>query len=225
MKRLLCIAFLICGTTGLLDASTAGTVRAGNRAYKKGVYDQALDKYRAAEIAAPANPVVHFNIGDALYKTGKPDEAAAAYQRALAGKDARRRAQTYYNLGNTAYRANKSDEALEYYKKALDHDPGDRDAKYNFEYILRQKAQPQSKNKQQRDQKGQNNKKDKDQQQAGNKEGQQQNAQQQSGQDGNKGMSKEDAQRILQVYDDQDRTAAKRRKMAPPKLPKVDEDW
>jgi hypothetical protein len=38
-------------------------------------------------------------------------------------------------------------------------------------------------------------------------------------------MSKEDAQRILQVYGEQDRESAKRRKMAMPQIPKTDEDW
>jgi Ca-activated chloride channel family protein len=216
----LVILTIFCGA-GLLDASTAGSVSAGNRAYRNGAYDQSLDKYREAQIAAPDNPILHFNIGDALYKIGKTEEAATAFQRALAGKDARLRSQAYYNLGNSAYRKEQLDEALEYYKKALDINPGDRDAKYNFEYILRQKAMPQSKkNKQQRERKEQ---KGNDKQQQGAQGKTAEKSDQEQGD--KKGMSKEDAQRILQVYGDQDQNAAKNRKMPAPQLPKVEEDW
>lgn len=211
------IAALFC-LNGLALASAESKIRAGNSQYKKGKFDKALENYREAQIAAPASPEIHYNIGDALYKTENMDEASAAFNKALASKDKKVRGAAYYNLGNAAYRQQKIDEAVGHYKKALELNPADRDAKYNLEYIMTQKNQQKKQGKNDKDQ---NNKDGKD-------KNQQQKAQ--AGQDkkndkDKKGMSKEDAQRILQYYNDMDKNSAKKRKMQQPQLPKTEEDW
>lgn len=214
-KLFVIMAALFC-LNGSAFAGAESKIRAGNSAYKKGKYDQALEKYREAQIAAPASPEIQYNIGDALYKTENMDEAAAAYNKALASKDKNVRGAAYYNLGNAAYRQQKIDEAVGHYKKALELNPADRDAKYNLEYILTQKNQQKKQGKNDKDQK------DKD----GKDKNQQQKAQAgQEKKDDKKGMSKEDAQRILQYYNDMDKNAAKKRKMQQPQLPKTEEDW
>jgi Ca-activated chloride channel family protein len=218
MNKIL-IALIMMLSVSNLWASTSGKVRSGNRYCKKGAYEKSLEKYREAQISAPDSTVVQYNIGNALYKTDQFDVATAEYQKALASKDRRLRSIAYYNLGNAAFKSEKTDEALDYYKKALDLNPNDLDAKYNIEYILSQKAQNQKndKNKNSKDKKDQ--KQDKDKQQAAGAQGDQKDNKNKSG------MSKEDAQRILQVYGEQDRESAKRRKMAMPQIPKTDEDW
>ncbi len=203
-----------------LYASTAGKVNAGNKLYKKGEYDKSLEQYREAQISAPDNAGVRYNMGNSLFRLDNFDEAAQEYKNAATVKDKRLQSAAYYNLGNTAYKQQKTDEALEYYKKALALDPKDEDAKYNYEYLLRQKSQPQSKDKQ-KDQK----KKDQQQKNRQNSQGKDKDKEKDQQQQNKSGMSKEDAQRILQVYDDADKDAAKKRKMMMPQLPQTDEDW
>ena len=198
------------------------SVSSGNRHYKKGEYDKSLDKYREAQISSPDDPVIRFNIGGALNKTGEIEASDAEFSKALNTKDKLLRSKAYYNLGNNAVSRQKLDEALDYYKKCLDLNPNDMDAKYNIEYITHQKNQPQNK------QQDKDSKKDKD-----NKDGKDKQKQQSPDKDKDKNqqgdkkdsMSKEDAQRILQYYNDQDKKSAEKRKMKKPELPKVEEDW
>lgn len=222
MKRIL-ILLVSLAFAAPLFASTAGSVRAGNRHYKKGRYDKALEKYREAEISSPNSPAVHFNIGSALYKTDDYEASKAEFRRALASPDPRVRSAAYYNLGNAAFRADKADEALEHYKKALELNPGDMDAKYNIEYILHRKNDPQ-RSKDPKD--GRNGKGGKDRQKGGQAQAGKDDEQDKAkdGQD-KPGISKEDARRILQYYNESDRNAAQKRKMMRPQLPRVDEDW
>jgi tetratricopeptide (TPR) repeat protein len=203
----------------VLSATTVGAVRAGTKLYNQGTYDRSLAKYREAQISSPDSTAVNFDIGDALYKTNNFDEAALAYQKTLAGKDRKFRAATYYNLGNTAYRKGNTAEAITCYKKALEINPGDRDAKYNIEYLLSQPKKKDQKNGQGKDNKQQNGKGN--DQDKSNSNGRQQ----QSSGTANKGMSKEDAARILQVFNERDQESAKHRKMSMPQIPKTDEDW
>jgi Ca-activated chloride channel family protein len=219
MKKYILLLTAILAAQNAL-ATTYGKVRSGNSLYKKSEYDRSLGKYREAQISSPENPVVHFNIGDALHKTGSYDESNAEFNKALGSKDRLLRSKAYYNLGNNAAAQEKTDEAISYYKKCLELNPRDMDAKYNIEYLLTAKSQPKSKDK--KDQ-GKNGGKDKKQQQgAGGGQGKENK---ESKEKQKNSMSKVDAQRILQYYNDQEKRAADKRKMKNPDLPKTDEDW
>jgi len=122
-------------------------VAEGNKHYAENKFDEANDKYRDAEVANPEAPIVHFNIGDALYKKRKYEEALQAYQKALQKSDnPQLQAQAYYNSGNTYFRLNKWPESLQAYQEALKLNPNDQDAKYNLEYVrakIKENAQKQ----------------------------------------------------------------------------------
>jgi Ca-activated chloride channel homolog len=218
MRKYFILALLTFVFNQSLFASAYGKVSSGNSLYKKNEFDQSLDKYREAQISAPDNPIVYYNIGNALNKTGKYDESDAEYSKALNTKDKLMRSKAYYNMGNNAFAQGKPDEALNYYKKCLDLNPKDMDAKYNIEYILSQKNMPKQKqnNKDGKDNKDKN--KDRKQQNSKSKEDK-------SDKDKKNSMSKEDAQRILQYYDEQEKRGADKRKMNTPEQPKTDEDW
>ena len=218
MKGFFGIMFAIILTIPALHASEAGNINAGNSYFKKGDYEKSLGKYRDAEIEAPTDGRVHFNIGDALYKMDKADEADSEFKKALAGKDKLLKSKAYYNLGNVAYKKGNSSEALDNYKKALILNPGDSDAKYNIEYILNQKNIKKDKKN------DINNKDGKDNKQEKVKPGQLKEANQ--GKDNKKqGMSKEDAKRLMDVFNDNERESAKKRKMSVPKMKAPEEDW
>ena len=222
MKRNALLLFLILILAQQLWAGAFGSVSSGNNHYKKGEYDKSLDNYREAQIFAPDNSVIHFNIGDALSKTGSIDESNAEFSSALNSKDKLLKSKAYYNLGNNAFSQEKPDEALDYYKKCLDLNPNDMDAKYNIEYIVSQKNMPKDKKKDKNDKDKKDNKDDKNKQKQQSKDDKDNKDKDKNDKNS---MSKEDAQRILQYYNDQDKKSAEKRKMRKPELPKVEEDW
>ncbi|MBN1794296.1 MAG: tetratricopeptide repeat protein [Candidatus Omnitrophica bacterium] len=127
------IAILCCVTAEA--ASVGSKVKEANGLLERGESDEALRLYRDAQIDSPASSEIHYNIGNALYRQGKFDEAEKEYTQALGTEDIALQADTYYNLGNTNYRSGKLLEALENYKKCLEVRDDDEDAKYNIEMI------------------------------------------------------------------------------------------
>jgi Ca-activated chloride channel homolog len=213
-KKLFIISLILFGIAPVVFASSYSSVNAGNKDFKKGKFQESLNNYRKAEIAKPKEPVIHYDQGAAQYKLGDYTESSSQYMRALADGDKGLKARALYNLGNAAFKNQKTDEALEYYKKALSLNPDDRDAKYNIEFMRSMKAQQKQNQKQNKDK---NDKKEKD------KKGQ---AKQEQGRDKqDKKMSKEDAKRILEVFNEQNKNSNDKRKMALPKLPQVEQDW
>ncbi|MBN1621539.1 MAG: tetratricopeptide repeat protein, partial [Endomicrobiales bacterium] len=212
-----------------VHAGTPGKIKSGNKLFKKGEYDKSLEKYREAEISDPENPAVHYNLGNALYKNNEFEESHNEYKKAAQIEDKNVRAKVLYNLGNSAYRQGKFDEALKYYKEALKLDPNDEDAKYNYEYTKNQKLimKKEGKKGKQNGQKKDNPDKNENHQgeKPENEKEDKQNQSQQQGQQDKDKMSKEDAERILQYFDETDRNSAEKRKMKMPQIPKVEQDW
>ncbi|MFT5369054.1 MAG: Ca-activated chloride channel family protein [Candidatus Latescibacterota bacterium] len=174
---------------------------AGNDLFDKGEYDAALAQYLDAQQNAPSRLELGFNVGDALYKQGKYDEAAQALGRVLESENQSLSAGAYYNLGNTFFRQEKYQEAVGAYKKALMMNPNDQDAKVNLELAL-EKLQDQD--KQDEDNKDQD-KDDKDQDKK-DQDKQDQDKQDQDKQDQDKqDQDKQDQDKQDQDKQDQDK--------------------
>jgi len=148
-------AFILLGATispSFAQGAGRRQIAEGNKQYAEGKFDEASDKYRDAEASNPESPIVHFNIGDALYKKRKYEEALQAYQKALQkSADVQMQSQSHYNLGNTYFRLNKWQESLLSYQEALKLNPADQDAKYNLEYVrakVKENAQKQNQDQQ-----------------------------------------------------------------------------
>lgn len=202
----------------------------GNQMYKKGDFRKALEFYNQAGIENPDSPEIRYNLGNSLHQQKQWEGALQNYQKALQGTPDPNQAQIYYNLGNTFYRLDKYPEAIEAYKKCLEINPNDEDAKYNLEYTKKkleekknQQKQPQSKNqqnkdKQKQDQKNQDQNQDKQKQkQPQNQEKQKQNPQPKDQQNQEQlaqkppgGISKEEADRILDALQDKERDNKKK---------------
>ena len=111
-------------------------VRRGNRAYERLDYDRAEERYREAQQLCDTCFEATFNLGDALYKQQKFDEAEKVFT-ALAADSTRNnldRAHSYYNLGNSLFQQKKYQEALAAYKRSLRLNPADLETKYNYAY-------------------------------------------------------------------------------------------
>lgn len=135
-----------------------------NRLYREGKYGEALKVYSEAAAENPEHPVVNYNIGNVLYKTGKMDNAIEKYAASTNIVEA------VFNTGNAMYRKQKLQEALTLYRQALIKNPKDLDAKFNYEFVKKKLEQQKKQDKdgdQGKDRKKQKN--DKDQKQKNDK--------------------------------------------------------
>ena len=123
-------------------------VRKGNRDFAKERYDRSIERYTQALEAAPENFEAAYNLGGALYRTEKYEEAAKMLERIAADstRTDQERAEAFYNLGNAQFKQEKYPEALESYKNSLRMNPADQEAKYNYAYTKRLLDQNQDQN-------------------------------------------------------------------------------
>lgn len=200
-----------------------GMVKKGNSAFTGGDFQKALEFYRQAEAERPETPELQYNIGSALYKEGKYEEAVDKLEKSFTTGDIHNEARGHYNLGNVYYRTGDYQKAIASYQKALELAPEDIDAKYNLELarkMLKEQLKPQQQkdNKQQQQQQQQDQKQKQDQQDKQDQQKQQEQEQQQQDQKQNQQkpqqmdkneMSKEDAERILNALKDDEKELQK----------------
>jgi len=201
-------------------------IRKGNREYEKDKYPESEISYRKAIDKNKQSPDALFNIGDALYKQNKFQEAGNQFiENANQNNDKVRKSNGFYNLGNSLLKANKLQESIEAYKNSLILRPDNNEAKYNLAYaqdlLKKQQEQQkqQEKNKQNKDKNSKNNDKNKpdqnkdqqkDQQNDQNKDKEDQKQQQQNKQE----ISKDDAQRLLNSIANDEKNVQEKVKLA-----------
>jgi tetratricopeptide (TPR) repeat protein len=143
---------------GLGQASGVDLVK-GNEAYKKGEYSKATSFYQRAIEQAPNNSIAAFNLGNALFRDNKADEAIAQFE--ASAKSGGRKADiadALYNRGVVLTRQKKLEESIAAYKSVLRLNPADTMARQNLQRALNEKQkqqQQQNKNKDQQQQKQQ----------------------------------------------------------------------
>ncbi|MCX5693238.1 MAG: tetratricopeptide repeat protein [Candidatus Omnitrophica bacterium] len=246
--KLLLIFLLYVSTLGWTwGDSLASKNSEGNKLYKEGKIDEALSKWRDAQIENPDSDKLHYNIGNGLHEQKKYEDAFKEYEKSLNSKDSELQRKAYYNMGNTHYKMGKLLEAIEDYKKCLDTYPNDEDAKYNIEFVRKkikenlkkedekQKESQQKENKDKEQQKqGQENKEQSGQEEK--KEGQSTEEKEKSGNESAKErtsgeerkgeMSKEDAVRLLDAFKDDEKDIQKELRNQPAEGQyRVDKDW
>ncbi len=193
-------AFFIClclWIPGILNAQgDRKYIRQGNKEYFDSAFDQSEIKYRKALEKDLSSYEGNFNLGDALYKQQKYDDASRRFVD-LAGKqkDSKDLGKIFYNLGNSLLQSGKVGESIEAYKNALRNNPEDNEAKHNLAYamnLLQQQQQQQQQQNQNQDNKDKHNQQNQD------KNNQDQQQQQQQEQQKDK-ISEEDARRLLEA--------------------------
>ena len=214
-------------------------VRKGNRDFAKERYDRSIERYTQALEAAPENFEAAYNLGGALYRTEKYEEAAKMLERIAADstRTDQERAEAFYNLGNAQFKQEKYPEALESYKQSLRLNPSDMEAKYNYAYTKRLLDQDQNggggndqqNQDQNQDQDKQDQQKEQDKQQDQQKDQQQnQDQQQQPSQPEKKDneMSKENAEQLLNsVMQDEKDVQDKVKKQQVLQGGRLEKDW
>jgi Ca-activated chloride channel family protein len=139
---------------GLSGASAGTTALAASpdsaaKAYAEAEFDKAAAEFETLARES-GDPRWEFNLGTALYRAGRFDEAAGAFERALRGEDPELEQKSFYDLGNAHYRRGEAMEtsarekttaawkqAIAAYEEALALDEGDEDARFNRDLVLR----------------------------------------------------------------------------------------
>ncbi|MFQ5603045.1 MAG: tetratricopeptide repeat protein [bacterium] len=207
-------------------------VKQGNELYQQEKYDEANNKYRDALLEDPTSPIIHFNIGDVLYKKKNYQEALKSFGKALVTDDILLQSKSYYNMGNAYYKIGRLDSSIFMYKKALELNPDDEDAKFNLEFVrakIKDEAQKQQQNpnqqqqQQQQQQQNESNQNENSEQQQQpqeppqthddeeNPQQEQQQEQQMTGEE--KEISKEDAERILKALENEEEDLLRKHKI------------
>ena len=129
------VVLLVLSCTAALAQTDRKEVRAGNRQFKKGNWQNAEIEYRKAQAKDTSSFAANYNLAGALYRESNFDEAGKSMERL---KDVApmsvNSADYYYNLGNIAVQKKDWKSAVDAYKQSLLRNPGDLDAKENYAY-------------------------------------------------------------------------------------------
>lgn len=217
MKSILTTIIIIVVSLSAFAQIEKKEIRSGNNLYEKEKYLDSEVKYRKALEKNPNSVDAMFNLGDALYKQGKHEESAKVFNDMLPlvrPKDQKDKlANALYNLGNSLLKANKLDESIQAYKNSLRANPSDQDAKYNLAYAMHMKKKNDQDKKNDKNDKNKDKNKDKNNKDQkdnkdnkGNKDkNDDQNNQQQPNQQPK--ISKDDAERILNALQNNEKRA------------------
>lgn len=224
---------------GVYAQSEKKDVRKGNKEFKKEQYLDSEISYRSALEQNKESYKARFNLGDALYKQDKYEEAGSTFEGLTQGDASqKKRADAYYNLGNSFFKNQQLEESIQAYKEALRLNPNDFETKYNLSQALRlvEQQENQENQNQQNEGDGEGDEDQQDQQQNPdenedeqdqNQENSQDDQQQQQQEEREQQISPEDAQRMLDAIQDKEKEIQERLKEEKAKEAKVkvEKNW
>lgn len=247
MKQFILGILMVLCSTALFAQSKKGLLHKGNQLYEQKKYKEAEAYYRKADTDKKQPDLTgKFNMGDALYKQNKFDDAAQDFTDIASQKNASQqvKAEAYHNLGNSLLSKKDYQNSINAYEKSLLNNPKDDATRYNLAYAQEMLKKQQNKNKnkggggggggggnnqnkqnQNKNNQDKNKQNQQNQQQNQDKQNQQQKDQQQQ-QDPNK-ISKDDAQRMLDALNDREKNTQdklKNKKLKGGKM-HIDKDW
>ena len=212
-------------------------IREGIRAYEDEEFADAEVEFRKAENINPQSFEAEFNTGTALYGQEKYEETVKQYESLLGQTDDPvKEAQIWHNIGNSLLEARQYGPSIEAYKNSLRKNPTDEDTRYNLAYAKQKMKEQQQQQSQDNENQGENNQDQNTGQQGQNKEQQDQDQQDQQNQDNNRDqqnqvqpqeISREDAERMLNAIQQQEKDVKEKvdKKKAAMAKVKTEKDW
>ena len=223
-------------------------IREGNKHYDAGKFTEAEKSYKQAGTINNNSFEAQYNLGNSLFKQKKYEEAAKQFEMSAEKEvSADKKSSAYHNLGNSLLEQKKYEESINAYKKALKQNPKDEDTRYNLSYAQRMiKQQQNQQNKDKKDDKKEDKKDDKKDQnkdkneqdkkddkkedqkdQNQDKDGDKKEDKNQQQQQKPNQISKEDAQRILEELnkEEKDLQNKKKGKLKKGVRVKIEKDW
>ncbi len=229
--KLIVIFGLILSATNVFAQKERKYIRQGNREFENEKFEESeIDYRKAIDLDEKKSYKPLFNVGDALYKQEKYEEAVEQFNNLTDYELSKEeKAKIYHNLGNSLLQSDKLQESIEAYKNALRNNPNDMDTKYNLAYAQKKLEQQQQDQNQDQNQDNQDKNQDQnqDQNQQDNQDQNQNQDQQQQQQQQQPEISKEDAERILQALANDEKETQKKVKeqQAAAAKVKTEKEW
>ena len=207
-------------------------VREGNKLYKEKKFSDAEVSYKKSLNVNKESRYGQFNLGNSYYKQGKYDDAIKQFTPLGTDKkfDKVEQSKAYHNLGNSYLETKKYEESIAAYKNSLKLNPHDSDTRYNLAYaqamLQKQQQQQQQQKKDNKDQKKDDKKDDKkDQQNENDKNDQKKKDDQKQAQKQPQKISKEDAEKILQALNNDEKNIQKKAQKQDAKKVVIEKNW
>ena len=223
VKHFIFIVLAICGLEVSAQEAKA-LIKEGNKSYSANEFEKAAEQYQKSIEANPERLEGLFNLGDALYRQEKYEEAARYFNMvAQRAEDKEIKAKAYHNLGNAMVKQQKLKEGVEAYKNSLLLNPKDDETRFNLAYSMRdlQKKQEQQKDQQeqqeqeqeqeqqeqnqQEQEQEQQEQEQQEQEQEQQEQEQNQQEQEQQEQEQKNEVSREDATRLLEALENEEK--------------------
>lgn len=173
------IIFTIGFSFSSIAQSERKITRKGNAQYETGNFVDAEINYKKAIEKNASLLEAEFNLGDALVKQERFDEALESFNKVSSStEDPVLKANALHNKGNVHLSQQDLESALESYKDALRINPKDNETRYNYAYVkklLDQQQDQEEKEQEQNEENKDNNKEDKEQKENNEEKGDQQN--------------------------------------------------
>ena len=216
MRCIVTISLALFGSTLCFGQSANPSIRKGNELYKQKDYAGSLQLYDKALAADPNNAVANYNNGNALFRTGKGEDAVAAYDKtAEQTKYVSLKEKSLYNKGVALAKQQKLQESIDAWKEALKLNADDNEARENL-----QKAMAELKKQQQQQQDKQNKEQDKKQQQQKDKQQQQPKPQEQQSK-----LSKQQVEQLLRAMQQKEKEIQQKLQKGTPQTNRPEKDW
>ncbi|MFB9120768.1 tetratricopeptide repeat protein [Bergeyella porcorum] len=125
----------------------AALIHKGNQQYEKGNFERSVSHFMDAATKNPKDFVAHYNLGNALYKQKKYEEAASEYEKAAQlASTKEHKVAALYNQGNVYMQTQNANKAAQLYKQALKQDPYNETIRKNYEIAKLKEKENQQQN-------------------------------------------------------------------------------
>lgn len=212
-------------------------LRQGDKAYTNNQYPQAEEEYLKAQIKNNSTKGA-FNLGNTIYQQERYQEAIEHYEAAAqAAKSPAVKGMAYHNLGNAYFQAQELEKSIEAYKNALRQRPNDQETKVNLALAKKQlQMQQQQQQQQQQNNENEDNQEQQEQQQQQQQDQEQQEQQQQAQNEQNEqeeqkeqqaseDLSKEEAEALLKIMEEEEKKVQEKVRKAKGKPSKSKKEW
>lgn len=193
-------------------------------------FAEAEAEFRSALQLKPSSFEAAYNLGTALFRQEKYDEALQQLQATtpFANDDKQRLASLFHNLGNSYLFGQNIDQSIEAYKQALRHNPLDDETRYNLIAAMKLKDEQEEQEEEQQDQQEQEQQEqqEQEQEQQEQEQEQEQQDQQQQQQQESEGISRENAERLLQALEEDEKELLEKMNQNREKQPvRIEKNW
>ncbi len=239
MRNLLIATIFILFAWSIKSQEAHKNLRNGDMLYGFGKFAESETEYRKAE-SSQSSLKSSYNMGNTLMNQERFEEAIKKYQDAATKATSdMEKAIVNHNLGNALYKKQQFKESIESYKKALRYQPYDTETKENLALArreLKKQEQQQQKDKQNNEQNKdkenqkenqnrQDQKQEEDQNNQNNQEDNQQENKNQPSDQNDKKMGRQDAQKLLQIMDNEEKKVQQKLRRVDGKSSKPKKDW